>query len=105
MTGGHERTLSSRLDASRIPPDFVRDFRTPPCHLGRAPVAVSERLYTSRETHLAEVSKRSFTDEQAETALLLSRAVGINQEINSSELNESVIFSPYVWGNQADFTG
>jgi len=63
-------------------------------------VEVGAMAPLGRSQHLAEVVKRSFTDEQAEDALKLARAIGINLEIYSADLNESVIFSPYVWGNK-----
>lgn len=53
-----------------------------------------------RSQHLSEITKRSYTDSQAEEALQLACAIGINQKIPSVELNEAVIFSPYVWGSK-----
>jgi hypothetical protein len=50
--------------------------------------------------HLQEIVKRSFTDMEACEALRLARAVGINLGASSTELNEPVIYSPYVWGTR-----
>jgi hypothetical protein len=50
--------------------------------------------------HLQEVVKRGFTDQEAANALRLSKAVGLNLTVPSAELNESVVFSPYVWGTR-----
>ena len=57
-----------------------------------APLAMSQ--------HLQEVVKRSFTDEEAEQALRLTRAVRLNLTMPSAELNEPIVFSPYVWGTK-----
>ncbi len=54
----------------------------------------------AQSQHLQEVVKRGFTDLEAEEALRLARAVGLNLTASSTELNESVIFSPYVWGTK-----
>lgn len=50
--------------------------------------------------HLDEVIKRGFTDVEAKEALRLAKAVGLNLDAPSTELNESVIYSPYVWGTK-----
>lgn len=50
--------------------------------------------------HLQEIVKRGFSDQEAERALLLARAVGLNLNAPSAELNETVVFSPYVWGTK-----
>ncbi|MET8763088.1 hypothetical protein [Lentzea sp. NPDC004782] len=52
----------------------------------------------ARTEHLERISRRGFSSEEAERALTVTRAVGINQALLSAELNEDVIFSPYVWG-------
>ena len=44
--------------------------------------------------------KRGFTEQEAEDALRLARAVGLNLDAPSDELNELVVFSPYVWGTK-----
>jgi hypothetical protein len=51
--------------------------------------------------HLDELTKRQLSPQEAETALRLTRAAKINLSVSSTELNEIVIFSPYVWGNQS----
>lgn len=50
--------------------------------------------------HLQEIVKRGFTDVEAAEALRLSRAAKINLKAGSVELNEDVIYSPYVWGTK-----
>ncbi|HEX2894915.1 MAG TPA: hypothetical protein VHO29_13030 [Marmoricola sp.] len=50
--------------------------------------------------HLEEIVKRNFTDQEAADALRLARAVGLNLNAPSTELNEPIVFSPYVWGTK-----
>jgi hypothetical protein len=57
-----------------------------------APLAMSQ--------HLQEITKRDFTDQEAEAALKLTRAVRLNLTMPSAELNEPIVFSPYVWGTK-----
>ncbi|MGO3327660.1 hypothetical protein [Gordonia sp. (in: high G+C Gram-positive bacteria)] len=57
-----------------------------------APLAASQ--------HLNEIVTRGFTEQEAEQALRLARAVGLNRDSASEELNELVVFSPYVWGTK-----
>ncbi len=57
-----------------------------------APLAASQ--------HLDQIVKRGFTEQEAEDALRLARAVGLNLDAPSDELNELVVFSPYVWGTK-----
>ena len=54
----------------------------------------------AQSQHLQEVVKRGYSDEEAQRALTLARAVGINLSAPSTELNEPVIYSPYVWGTK-----
>jgi hypothetical protein len=54
----------------------------------------------ARSQHLEEIVKRGFTDQEAEEALNLARAVRLNLAVPSDELNEPVVFSPYVWGTK-----
>jgi hypothetical protein len=54
----------------------------------------------SESQHLEEVVKRGFSEREAEEALRLARAVGLNLTAPSAELNEAVVFSPYVWGTR-----
>lgn len=54
----------------------------------------------SKSQHLEEIKKRGYTDVEAEDALRLARAVGLNLQAPSAELNEAVIYSPYVWGTR-----
>jgi len=55
-----------------------------------APLAISQ--------HLQLIADRGFTEVEAQNALRLARAVGLNQAVPSAELNELVVYSPYVWG-------
>jgi hypothetical protein len=48
--------------------------------------------------HLQQVTKRGVRDSAAANGLRLALAAGINRRIKSTELNESVIFNPHVWG-------
>lgn len=50
--------------------------------------------------HLDQVVGRGYTDQEAQRALTITRAIGINLSVESKELNEQVIFSPYVWGTK-----
>ncbi|MHA3019663.1 hypothetical protein ACXPWS_05260 [Mycobacterium sp. BMJ-28] len=50
--------------------------------------------------HLEQIVGRGFTDEEAALALRLARAVALNLTAPSAELNELVIYSPYVWGTK-----
>jgi hypothetical protein len=50
--------------------------------------------------HLEQIVQRGFTEEEAVSALRLARSVGLNLTAPSTELNENVIFSPYVWGTK-----
>lgn len=50
--------------------------------------------------HLDEIIKRGFTDVEAEEALRLARAIGLNLDAPSTDLNQSVVYSPYVWGTK-----
>jgi hypothetical protein len=54
----------------------------------------------AQSQHLQEVVNRGFTDQEAEEALNLAKAVRLNLSVASAELNERVVFSPYVWGNK-----
>lgn len=50
--------------------------------------------------HLEQVTHRGLDDESAERGLTLARAMGINNRIWSRDLNEYVVFNPYVWGTR-----
>jgi hypothetical protein len=54
----------------------------------------------AQSQHLDVVVKRGFTDREAAEALRLTRAVGLNLTVPSAELNEPIVFSPYVWGTK-----
>jgi len=50
--------------------------------------------------HLQQLVGRGYSDIEAYNALRLARAVGLNLAVPSADLNEPVIFSPYVWGTK-----
>ncbi|GID29141.1 hypothetical protein [Paractinoplanes brasiliensis] len=50
--------------------------------------------------HLQEIVKRGFTDVEATEALRLTRAAKLNLTTPSADLNEKVVYSPYVWGTK-----
>lgn len=50
--------------------------------------------------HLEQLSKRGFSDEIARHGYRLARAIGVNKRVTASELNEKVVFNPYVWGTK-----
>lgn len=50
--------------------------------------------------HLQEVVSRGFSEAEAASALTLAKAVGLNLTVPSAELNERVVYSPYVWGTR-----
>jgi hypothetical protein len=54
----------------------------------------------TKSQHLSEVVRRGFTDAETASALQLGEAVGITQSVDSTELGEQVVFSPYVWGTR-----
>ncbi|MFF2677665.1 hypothetical protein ACFVRT_13900 [Arthrobacter koreensis] len=54
----------------------------------------------AESAHLQQIVRRGFDDAEAASALKLARAVGINLSVPSAELNEAVIYSPYVWGTK-----
>lgn len=54
----------------------------------------------AQSQHLEQVANRGFSDQEAEEALRLARAVKLNLAVPSSELSEPVVFSPYVWGTK-----
>jgi hypothetical protein len=52
----------------------------------------------TKTQHLDQIVRRGLTESEAERGLSYSLAVAINRRINSTELNEQVIFNPHVWG-------
>jgi hypothetical protein len=50
--------------------------------------------------HLQQLTKRMFADDEARHGLRLAFAVGVNQRLHSVDLNEYVVFNPYVWGTE-----
>lgn len=50
--------------------------------------------------HLEQLSSRGYSEIETVEALRLARAVGLNLSVFSTDLNEEVIFSPYVWGTK-----
>ncbi|MBZ6373087.1 hypothetical protein [Microbacterium aurum] len=56
--------------------------------------------------HLEQLHRRGFADDVSELGLNLALATGLVRRIMSSELNEQVIFSPYVWeSGQVEIAG
>ena len=67
-------------------------------------VASFAPLTTSQ--HLEQLHRREFSDEVAELGSNLALATGLVRRISSSEVNEQVIFSPYVWeSGQVEIAG
>lgn len=81
-------TLLNRLSPTRADLAFLHSVEVG----ALAPLAESN--------HLEEITKRGFSDLEANTALRLAKAVRLNLTAPSAELNETVIFSPYVWGTK-----
>lgn len=50
--------------------------------------------------HLEQLTKRGFDDATAAQGYRLARAVGVNKRVQSTDLNEHVVFNPYVWGTE-----
>lgn len=56
--------------------------------------------------HLEQLHRRGFADDVSELGLNLALATGLVRRVLSSELNEQVIFSPYVWeSGQVEIAG
>lgn len=49
--------------------------------------------------HLNELSRRGFDDSTTQHGYRLAKSVGVNKRVFSSDLNEKVVFNPYVWGS------
>ncbi|MEW1818811.1 MULTISPECIES: hypothetical protein [Streptomyces] len=52
----------------------------------------------TKTQHLDQIVRRGLTEAEAESGFKYSVAVAINRRINSTELNEQVVFNPHVWG-------
>ena len=50
--------------------------------------------------HLDQLAKRGFEDKVAAHGYRLARALGVNKRVLSTDLNEQVVFNPYVWGTE-----
>jgi hypothetical protein len=50
--------------------------------------------------HLEQLATRGFDDETAAQGYRLARSIGVNKRVRSADLNEYVVFNPYVWGTQ-----
>lgn len=50
--------------------------------------------------HLEQLTRRGFSDEEARHGLRLALGAGVNQRVLSKDLNEAVVFNPYVWGTK-----
>ncbi|MFV1992164.1 MAG: hypothetical protein ACC652_15635, partial [Acidimicrobiales bacterium] len=50
--------------------------------------------------HLDQLTKRGIPDQAAQHGYRLARAIGVNKRVLATELNERVVFNPYVWGTE-----
>lgn len=50
--------------------------------------------------HLQQLTRRGFGDEEARRGLRLALGAGVNQRVLSKDVNEDVVFNPYVWGTE-----
>lgn len=50
--------------------------------------------------HLEQLTKRGFDDATAQHGYRLARSIGVNRRVWSADLNEHVVFNPYVWGTK-----
>jgi hypothetical protein len=50
--------------------------------------------------HLEQVTKRGFDDKTAKHGYMLASSIGVNKTVRATELNENVVFNPYVWGTK-----
>jgi hypothetical protein len=50
--------------------------------------------------HLDQITKRGFDDNTASHGYRLARSIGVNKRVRAAELNEYVVFNPYVWGTE-----
>lgn len=50
--------------------------------------------------HLEQITKRGFDDKTAKQGYRLARSIGVNKSVRATELNEYVVFNPYVWGTE-----
>jgi len=60
-------------------------------------VEVASFAPLTRTQHIEQLVRRGFSEQEVKLGLDLSIAAGLNKRIRSSELNEDVIFNPYVW--------
>lgn len=63
-------------------------------------VEVASWAPLTESQHLDQLAKRGFTDQAAKHGYRLARAIGVNKRILATELNENVVFNPYVWGTK-----
>jgi hypothetical protein len=61
-------------------------------------VEIASLAPLTEQQHLEQIVRRGLNDSAAAQGLKLSRAIGVNKRIRSSELREHVIFNPHVWG-------
>lgn len=54
----------------------------------------------TQSQHLQQITQRNLSDGAAEDGLRLALATGINRRFHSADLNENVVFNPYVWGTR-----
>lgn len=51
----------------------------------------------TEQQHLEQLTRRAFSAEEADAGYKLAIAAHLNHRVRSSELNEWVVFNPYVW--------
>ncbi len=50
--------------------------------------------------HMDQLIGRGFDEHTSRHGYRLALAIGVNQRVRSTDLNEDVVFSPYVWGTE-----
>ena len=50
--------------------------------------------------HLEQLTRRGFDDTTAAHGYRLALAIGVNKRVRATDLNEDVVFNPYVWGTE-----
>lgn len=63
-------------------------------------VEVASWAPLTESQHLEQMTRRGFSDNAAGHGYRLARAIGCNRRVKSADLNEHVVFNPYVWGTE-----
>jgi len=63
-------------------------------------IEIASWVPLTRAQHLDQLTRRGLTTQLAERGLQLAQAAGVNRQVSSIELRESVVFNPYVWGSK-----